>query len=358
MKKIIHIVGARPNFIKLASVYAALAKRGFSQKIVHTGQHYDEKMSEVFFRELDVPSPDINLEVGSGTHAEQTAKVMVRFERLVLEEPPEWVLVYGDVNSTVAVALVCAKLALPLAHVEAGLRSFDRSMPEEINRVLTDQVADLLFTPSADADQNLIREGVSPKKIHLIGNVMIDTLVKFLPRARQLSFEAYPRRYALVTLHRPSNVDNNEILTKIFAALMRISSRLPIVFPVHPRTRQRLSHLVHSECPSDLHLIEPVGYLQFLGLEQRAAVVITDSGGIQEETTFLNVPCLTLRENTERPVTINIGTNLLIGLDYNRLEQEVDLILAGKGKKGEAPPLWDGKASERIADVMTNVLKR
>jgi len=356
MKKIIHIVGARPNFMKLASVYAALAQRGFSQKIVHTGQHYDEKMSEVFFSELDVPQPDINLEVGSGTHAEQTAKVMVRFERLVLKESPAWVLVYGDVNSTIAVALVCAKLGLPLAHVEAGLRSFDRSMPEEINRVLTDQVADLLFTPSTDADQNLMREGVSSKKIHLVGNVMIDTLVKFLPRAEQLSFEAYPTHYALVTLHRPSNVDNNEILTRIFAALIRISSLVPIIFPVHPRTRQRLSHLVHSEYPLDLHLIEPVGYLQFLGLEQRAVVVITDSGGIQEETTFMNVPCLTLRENTERPITINTGTNLLIGLDYSRLEQEVALVLAGKGKKGEVPPLWDGKAAERIADVMASFL--
>jgi len=355
---IIHVVGARPNFMKLAPVYAALTKRGFSQKIVHTGQHYDEKMSEVFFRELDLPPPGINLEVGSGTHAEQTAKVMVRFERLVLKEPPEWVLVYGDVNSTVAVALVCAKLGLPLAHVEAGLRSFDRSMPEEINRLLTDQVADLLFTPSADADQNLMREGVSPGKIHLIGNVMIDTLVKFLPRAKQLPLDAYPPCYVLVTLHRPSNVDNNVVLTSIFAALKRISFRLPVVFPVHPRTRQRLSHLVSFEYSADLHLIEPVGYLQFLGLEQRAAVVITDSGGIQEETTFLNVPCLTLRENTERPVTINVGTNLLIGLDHDRLEQEVDLVLAGKGKKGAAPPLWDGKASERIADVMTKVLKR
>lgn len=355
---IIHVVGARPNFMKLAPVYAALAKRRISQKIVHTGQHYDEKMSEVFFQELDVPPPDINLGVGSGSHAEQTANVMVRFERFVIENPPEWVMVYGDVNSTVAVALVCAKLGISLAHVEAGLRSFDRRMPEEINRLLTDQVADLLFTPSADADQNLMREGVSPGKIHLVGNVMIDTLVKFLPRAKQVSFEAYPTNYALVTVHRPSNVDNTEILTRLFATLMKISSRLPIVFPVHPRTRQRLSHLMHSECPVDLHLIEPVGYLQCLALEQRAAVVITDSGGIQEETTFLNVPCLTLRENTERPITITLGTNQLIGVDYNRIEQEVDLILAGKGKKGKASPLWDGKASERIADVMERILKR
>ncbi len=352
MKKIIHVVGARPNFMKLASVYAALAKRGFLQKIVHTGQHYDDKMSKVFFPELEVPAPDINLEVGSGTHAEQTANVMVRFERYVLKESPEWVLVYGDVNSTVAVALVCAKLGFPLAHVEAGLRSFDRSMPEEVNRVLTDQVADLLFTPSEEADRNLIREGVSPKKIHLVGNVMIDTLIKSLTQAKRLSFEAYPKHYALVTLHRPSNVDKNEVLIKIFTALIKISSRLPIVFPVHPRTRQRLSCLVNFECPSSLHLIEPVSYLQFLGLEQKAAVVITDSGGIQEETTFLNVPCLTLRENTERPITVDMGSNLLIGTDYNILEREVGLILEGKGKNGKVPPLWDGKASERIADIM------
>lgn len=349
---IVHVVGARPNFIKAASVYSACANRGISQIIVHTGQHYDHNMSQVFFRELGLPHPEINLEVGSGSHAEQTAGVMLRFEKVVLEIRPDWAIVYGDVNSALAAALVCAKLSIPVTHVEAGLRSFDRRMPEEINRLLTDQVADLLFTPSEDGNANLQREGICVSKIHFVGNVMIDTLVKFLSLAKGIPQGKYPDTYALVTLHRPSNVDDRATLAGISKALVGISYKVPVVFPVHPRTRQHIASLGILENAPQLYLVEPLGYLEFLNLEQHAKVVITDSGGIQEETTFLGVPCLTLRENTERPITVSMGTNLLIGSDYGRLEQEVAAILAGKVKKGQIPPLWDGQAAERIADIL------
>ncbi len=352
------MVGARPNFIKAGPVHRACARRGFAQVLVHTGQHYDRQMSAVFFDELELPVPDVNLEVGSGSHAEQTAQVMLRLERVVLDARPDWVVVYGDVNSTVASALVCTKLGVPVAHVEAGLRSHDRRMPEEINRLLTDQVADLLLTPSEDANQNLLREGVPPERIRLVGNVMIDTLVRCLPAAaKRAAVVDLPKGHALVTLHRPSNVDDGETLLRLLGVIVRLSHRLPVVFPVHPRTQQRFAELsdsrVLAEAPN-LHLIDPLGYLDFIGLERKARVVITDSGGIQEETTFLGVPCLTLRENTERPVTVSLGTNTLIGFDYDRLEREVDSILAGHGKPGRIPPLWDGHAAERIADILTS----
>lgn len=348
--RVVHVVGARPNFIKAAPVYSACASRSMTQIIVHTGQHYDAKMSEVFFQELGLPFPDINLEAGSASHAEQTAKVMLRFEPAVLEARPDWVVVYGDVNSTLAAAVVCSKLGIPVAHVEAGLRSYDRRMPEEINRVLTDQIADVLFIPSEDARANLLREGVSADKIDFVGNVMIDTLVKFLSLVQGMDRTRYPAQYALVTLHRPSNVDDPTLLRQILDTLKRISLYLPVVFPVHPRTRKHIDSLgLQADAPK-LHLVEPLSYLEFLNLEQHARVVITDSGGIQEETTFLGVPCLTLRENTERPITVTMGTNLIIGSDYARLEREVNVILAGNAKKGKVPPLWDGHAAERIAD--------
>lgn len=352
MMTIVHVVGARPNFIKAAPVYSACAKRGMSQGIVHTGQHYDENMSGVFFDELGLPHPEINLEVGSGSHAEQTARVMLRFEKVMLDTRPDWVIVYGDINSALAAALVCAKLSLPVAHVEAGLRSFDRRMPEEINRLLTDQISDLLFTPSEDGNANLQREGICANKIHFVGNVMIDTLIKFLSLAQDIPRSKYPPSYALITLHRPSNVDDKAALAEVLKALVGISYKLPVVFPVHPRTRQHIASFGLLENAPQLHLLDPLSYLEFLNLEQYAKVVITDSGGIQEETTFLGVPCLTLRENTERPITISMGTNLLIGSDYGRLEQEVAIILAGKVKKGQIPPLWDGQAAERIADIL------
>jgi UDP-N-acetylglucosamine 2-epimerase (non-hydrolysing) len=331
---------------------------------VHTGQHYDANMSDVFFEQLGMPRPDVNLGVGSGSHSRQTAEVMTRFEPVVVEGEPDLVLVYGDVNSTVAAALVCAKLLVPLGHVEAGLRSRDRTMPEEVNRLVTDQLADLLFTPSQDGNDNLLREGVPPGKIHLVGNVMIDTLVRLLPAAEDRwpalragldlgESNGAGARYALVTLHRPSNVDDPEGLRRIMGALEEIAGSLPVVFPVHPRTRQRLGALRRDGWAPALRLTDPVGYLEFLALQRHAAVVITDSGGVQEETTFLAVPCLTLRENTERPITVEQGSNVLIGRDTGRLRTEVVRALREGGKRGRVPPLWDGRASERIAAVVT-----
>jgi UDP-N-acetylglucosamine 2-epimerase (non-hydrolysing) len=354
--RIIHIVGARPNFMKVAPVHEALCSRtGINQAIIHTGQHYDSFMSDVFFRQLNIPSPDYNLNVGSGSHAQQTAEIMIRMEPIILKTKPDLVLVYGDVNSTIAAALVCSKLLVPLGHVEAGLRSFDRRMPEEVNRVLTDRVADYLFTPSVDGNENLIHEGVSQDKIYLVGNVMIDTLIKLLPHAGSAANDGNP--YALVTLHRPSNVDDPAELGNIIGALNEIASELDIIFPVHPRTRQMLHEIPNLHFTSRLKLVDPVGYLEFLGFQRNAKVVITDSGGIQEETTFLGVPCLTLRENTERPVTVTVGTNLLIGSDLKLLKEETRKVLSGEAKKGGIPPLWDGKAGERIADVIQGFQK-
>lgn len=353
---ICHIVGARPNFMKAAPVIAALRRyQGLRQFVVHTGQHYDVNMSDVFFQQLAMDPPDVNLQVGSGSHAQQTAQIMTRFESVLLERKPDLVVVYGDVNSTVAAALVCAKLGVPVAHVEAGLRSYDRSMPEEINRLLTDQLADMLFTPSEDGNRNLEKEGLSPDKVFLAGNVMIDTLVRMLPEAKRRVPEDIPERYALVTLHRASNVDDLEWLQQTLVALSELGESLPILFPVHPRTRQRLSAVEFSGATlSRLRLMEPQPYLEFLALQTRASVVITDSGGIQEETTFLGVPCLTVRENTERPVTITTGTNVLVGRSVDRIRSEVENVLAGRARQGSVPPLWDGHAAERIAEVIVN----
>ena len=357
---ILHVVGARPNFVKTAPVAAALAAQGVTQTIVHTGQHYDARMSDVFFKELGLPEPDVNLEVGSGSHAVQTAQIMQRFEPAVLERKPDMVLVYGDVNSTVAAALVCAKLLIPVGHVEAGLRSGDRSMPEEINRLLTDQLADLLFTPSMDGNDNLLREGIPAEKIRLVGNVMIDTLIRLLPQAEarwsRLETELSPGRFALVTLHRPSNVDDPQQLARLLKALGRTGQTLSVLFPVHPRTRKAIVD-GGLNVPPTVRLMEPQGYLDFLALQRHAEVVITDSGGIQEETTYLGIPCLTLRDSTERPVTVATGTNILIGRDFERLEAEVKCILAGQGKRGQCPSLWDGHASERITEEILKFVK-
>ena len=355
---ILHIVGARPNFMKAAPVMRALGCwDGVRQNLVHTGQHYDANMSEIFFQQLDMPAPGVNLGVGSGSHAQQTAHILSHLELVVRDYKPDLVLVYGDVNSTMAAALVCAKLLIPVGHVEAGLRSFDRAMPEEINRLLTDQIADLLFTPSVDGDENLLREGVTPDKIRLVGNVMIDSLVRLLPVAEEstvldnLNLQA--GNFGLVTLHRPSNVENPATLASIVHALQEISRELPILFPVHPRTRQRLK-ASNNHHPGSMHILDPLSYIDFLALQRLAKLVITDSGGVQEETTYLGVPCLTVRENTERPVTVTFGTNILVGRDMNRLRREVARILAGDQKRGQVPPLWDGHAAERIAQsVMT-----
>ena len=356
---ILHVVGARPNFMKAAPVLRALnLHTGTRQTLVHTGQHYDSSMSDVFFRQLGMHEPDCNLGVGSGTHAQQTAAVMKAFEPVLQERSPDLVLVYGDVNSTVAAALVCSKLSVRVGHVEAGLRSRDRSMPEEINRLLTDQLSDLLFTPSADGDENLLREGIDSSKIHRVGNVMIDSLMRLLPGAEQYFPEGVMPPYALVTLHRPSNVDDLPWLRALLTALSELSARLSIVFPVHPRTRQRLRDIGFNDAAkSALRLLDPLPYLEFISLQRRATVVITDSGGIQEETTYLGVPCLTVRENTERPITVTMGTNQLIGRSTEKLRFAVERILSSgsEGRKkstSDGIPLWDGHAAERIAQII------
>jgi len=360
--KIMHIVGARPNFPKVAPIMAEMAKRPdrFHQVLVHTGQHYDYNMSQVFFEHLDMPAPDEYLNVGSGSHAAQTAMVMTAFEPVVLNHRPNWVLVAGDVNSTLACALVCAKLHVPVAHVEAGLRSRDRTMPEEINRVVTDQIADLLFTPSKDGTENLIREGIGPNSIHHVGNVMIDTLVKMLPKALQRStlddLGLEQRKYVLVTLHRPSNTDDANVLRGIIEAMAEISRTMPVVFPVHPRTCSRIRDL-NMELPNTtLRLIEPLGYLDFLTMMNSAALVVTDSGGVQEETTFLGVPCLTARPNTERPITISEGTNQLVDSRYEDLVEAFNESLDQEHfTPRRRPELWDGQAARRITDVMRDL---
>ena len=358
----IHVVGARPNFMKAAPVMAAFDQRpNWRQSLVHTGQHYDRNMSEVFFGELGLPKPDINLDVGSGSHAGQTAEVMKRFEAYVLEAKPDWVLVYGDVNSTVAVSLVCAKLHIPVAHVEAGLRSFDRRMPEEINRLVTDSIANLLLTPSIDGNEHLAHEGVAEEQVHLVGNVMIDTLVRLKPKAEErwpklsINWGLADQGYSLITLHRPSNVDDPEYLPQLMAVLADLSTQLPALFPVHPRTRQRLAAL-NIAVPDTLRLIDPVGYLDFLALQAHARLVITDSGGVQEETTYLGVPCFTMRENTERPVTVDVGTNILLGRDLDGLRTGIQAVLTGHAKQGGIPKYWDGQAGERIAQVFENIM--
>lgn len=358
--KCIHVVGARPNFMKAAPVLAAFEQKGdVEQLLVHTGQHYDKNMSDVFFDELGLPQPDINLGVGSGSHAKQTAEIMMQFEDVVLEERPDWVLVYGDINSTVAATMVCAKLGIRTAHVEAGLRSFDRTMPEEINRLVTDAIVDLLLTPSTDGDENLQQEGVPDEKIHFVGNVMIDTLIRLLPKAEsQGTIERLgltSQGYGLVTLHRPSNVDNPEMLPQIVDTLVQISQDVPLLFPIHPRTRKRMADMGLSIENSRLQLAEPLGYLDFLALQKHAMLILTDSGGIQEESTYLGVPCLTVRENTERPITVTMGTNILVGQDMAKLMHESKQILAGNAKIGQIPPLWDGSAGERIADVILGI---
>ena len=352
--QLLHVVAARPNFMKAAPVLRAFAAHpDVSQTLVHTGQHYDRNMSDVFFDQLRIPRPDVNLQVGSGSHAQQTAQVMSRLEPVILRHAPDWVIVYGDVNSTAAAALVCAKLQVKIAHVEAGLRSFDRSMPEEINRIVTDQLADLLLTPSCDGNDNLLREGIPAERICLVGNVMIDTLLRLLPLAESHRVSGLPDRYALVTLHRPANVDEGPFLLDFLDTLCDIGQDLPVIFPVHPRTRQRIANFpLAQNGKNGLRLMDPLSYLEFLGLLETATVVITDSGGIQEETTFLGVPCITVRENTERPVTVTLGSNVLVGRDVHRLRQELQRIVLGHRPEARVPPLWDGHAAERIVSEL------
>lgn len=354
MKPIMCVVGARPNYMKIAPILRALAARSIGATLIHTGQHYDAALSRLFFEELGLPEPEANLGVGSGSHARQTAEVMARFEPLLLRERPKALVVVGDVNSTLACALVAAKEGVPVAHVEAGLRSFDRRMPEEINRVLTDQVSELLFTTERAAAANLAREGIAPDRVHFVGNVMIDTLALFLPKAVKPEPALAPQGYAVLTLHRPSNVDDPATLACLLEALAEVSRRLPVVFPAHPRTAQRLQASAAARVlPADRFLQRaPLGYLEMIGLMRDAKLVLTDSGGIQEETTALGVPCITLRENTERPITVDEGTNTLAGTDPGRIVALVDEILGGGGKRGRRPELWDGHAAERIATTL------
>ncbi len=358
--RILNVVGARPNFVKIAPIMAEMRRHAALEPLlVHTGQHYDARLSALFFEELGIPEPHFNLGVGSDSHARQTAEVMIGLERLVEEVAPDLVLVVGDVNSTAAAALVAAKARVPLAHVEAGLRSFDRRMPEEVNRVVTDALAEYLFTTEAAGTANLEREGKPPERIHFVGNVMVDTLLRFRARARALG---EPERlglergaYAVVTLHRPSNVDDGAVLSGILETLIWLQERLPVVFPVHPRTRARLEALGLAGAAGSpaLRLTEPLGYLEFLGLLDGARLVLTDSGGLQEETTVLGVPCLTLRENTERPVTLELGTNRLVGMDPAAIRVAATQVLEGGGRTdARVPPLWDGHAAERIVDVL------
>jgi UDP-N-acetylglucosamine 2-epimerase (non-hydrolysing) len=355
-KLVMHVVGARPNFMKLAPVYFGL-DRLCAQSIVHTGQHYDRRMSGDFFDALGMPVPDYNLEVGSGSHGKQTGKIMLGLTDLLERCRPSTVVVYGDVNSTMAGALVASKMGIRCVHVEAGLRSGDRSMPEELNRLVTDQLCDLLFTHSREASENLRREGIAEDRIALVGNVMIDTLKRMLPAARNSSLEGMPGSFALVTLHRPSNVDDPAQLSAIAAFLSRLGDRLPVVFPIHPRTRARLADMDFAARPGKLILLEPLDYLRFVRLQQAATVVITDSGGVQEETTFLGTPCLTLRTTTERPVTVDVGTNTLVGDDPRALEPYLAQILEGTYKRGSIPELWDGNAGVRIGRMIAATLQ-
>src|SRR5437667_72677 len=348
--KVLNVVGARPNFMKIAPIVEEMKKTpGLNGILVHTGQHYDEGMSDVFFRELGIPVPDVYLGVGSGTHAEQTARIMVEFEKACVSEKPDLVLVVGDVNSTMACTIVAAKLRIPVAHVEAGLRSFDRAMPEEINRLVTDALASFLFTTSRDADENLKREGVDAAKIFFVGNVMIDTLLKHREKASALQMDK-PKQYALVTLHRPSNVDDPSVLGPILEALNEISKSMPVLFPIHPRTAKNIGSFGLSM--NGIRTMDPLGYLEFLNLEASATIVLTDSGGLQEETTILGVPCLTLRNNTERPVTITHGTNTIVGTNKARILEAFRRILNGDWKPSGPPEFWDGHAAERIVRII------
>ena len=357
--KVLNVVGARPNFMKAAPLVKELSRRGHQALLIHTGQHYDENMSKVFFQDLEMPEPDAYLGVGSGTHAEQTARVMTAFEKVLEKEKPDLVVVVGDVNSTLACALVCAKLLVPVAHVEAGLRSRDRTMPEEINRLVTDVLSDLLFTHCEEAGGNLRSEGIPAEKIHFVGNIMIDSLAANLERAKDSDILSRltlaPRKFGVVTLHRPSNVDDPAVLEGLMGALRRVAARVPLVFSCHPRTAKRLAENKAAGISGDdgaLAILPPLGYLDFLHLLSQSRLVLTDSGGLQEETTWLGIPCVTIRKNTERPVTLSLGTNRLAGTDPARVEELALQALREGVTKKEPPPLWDGKTAHRIVDVV------
>jgi UDP-N-acetylglucosamine 2-epimerase (non-hydrolysing) len=362
--RILVIAGARPNFMKVAPLLREFKRHRarFNVKLVHTGQHYDFKMSDVFFRDLGIPKPNIYLGVGSGSHAVQTAKLMVAFEKILIQEKPDWIIVVGDVNSTLACSLVASKMGVKVAHVEAGLRSFDRSMPEEINRIVTDSLSDALFVSEPSGSANLKKEGVAASKIFFVGNVMIDTLLYQMPKIDKSlilqKLNLKPKEYAILTLHRPSNVDARYALIEIYKILQETSEKIKVVYAIHPRTRKMVSaHGLDEQFNGlkNVMLIEPLGYIDFIKLVKHSRFALTDSGGIQEETTVLNVPCLTMRENTERPVTITEGTNILVGRNHRKIVRCTHQIIADKFKQGKAPKLWDGKAAQRIVDIFDNL---
>jgi UDP-N-acetylglucosamine 2-epimerase (non-hydrolysing) len=360
MKTIVHVIGARPNYMKIAPLIEAL--RGgspFRQILVNTGQHYDDIMAQAFVRDLGLPTPDYDLGVGSASHAVQTARVMIEFEKVCVAERPDLVVVVGDVNSTVAASLVAAKLLIPVAHVEAGLRSRDRTMPEEINRIVTDRLSDVLLTPSSDGSENLLAEGVPPEKIHLVGNIMIDSLLRHLPLATldrvRDTIPVGDDGYAVLTLHRPANVDDIDVFRRILAAIAAIAERLPVVFPVHPRTRQRIREFGLDDAVGKVTLTDPLGYIDFLSLTSHARLILTDSGGLQEESTALGIPCLTLRENTERPITVTHGTNQIVGTDTDAILTGFKRALSPAGP-AQVPELWDGHAADRITRVLCRFL--
>jgi len=359
------VVGARPNFMKIAPLHAEIKRRGIHQILLHTGQHYDENMSKVFFKDLGLPEPDIYLGVGSGSHATQTAKVMVEFEKACIENKPCLVVVVGDVNSTVACSMVCAKLWIPCAHVEAGLRSFDRRMPEEINRVITDTLCEILLTPSTDGNLNLISEGVDEKRIHFVGNIMIDSLFSNLEKVADgdalSQFGLVKGEYCVLTLHRPSNVDEIIPFTRIIEAIDEIATCAPIIFPAHPRTIKRAEEFglkQRIEAIPNLILTGPLGYFDFISLVSGSKLVLTDSGGLQEETTALGIPCITLRESTERPITVTEGTNVIVGNNTDEIIRNCLEVLETGGKSGRVPDLWDGKTASRIVDILEKFVSK
>ena len=359
--KILNIVGARPNFIKIAPILHQMRQEaGITPLLLHTGQHYDDRMNKIFFEQLNIPAPNYNLDVRADTNAGQAAKIIERFEPVLKREKPSVIVVVGDVNSTISCALVAAYHQIPVVHVEAGLRSFDRSMPEEVNRVLTDRISDLLFTTEEAGKLNLLKEGVSAEKIHFVGNVMVDSLLKSITLAKESSdvmekLKLSKNGYALLTLHRPSNVDDPAVLESLLEVMGRIAKKIPIVFPLHPRTEKRVEEFSLQDLLNPLTITPPLPYLDSIKLMANSALVLTDSGGMQEETTILNVPCLTLRKNTERPVTIEKGSNCLVGVDPEKIYAEAEAVLNGRGKRGEAPPLWDGRAAERIVATLKKI---
>lgn len=357
MKKVLHVVGARPNFMKIAPVYEGLKKyANIKQIILHTGQHFDYNMSDVFFEELGLPKPDINLEVNGGSVLNQIGNGILKMEKVLLDLKPDLVCIYGDINATAFTSICASKMGIKIAHIEAGLRSFDKEMPEETNRIIADSLSDYLFTPSRDGNENLINEGKSENQIFLVGNVMIDTLKKFIPKAKNTTFRfSVPNNFALATLHRPSNVDDKNNLLNLLSCLKEIGKECKFIFPMHPRTKAKLDESEVSNYKNIL-FVEPLSYFEFITLEQKAKFIITDSGGVQEESTYLGVPCFTLRANTERPITITVGTNILVGLNIQSLKENLEAFVNGKIKKASIPEFWDGHAGERIAKIISEII--